>query len=218
MFVGHYSTALVAATHPKAPGLGTLFVAGQLIDLGFFSFVLMGWEKMRITPGITVMSPLDLYDMPWTHSLLGACLWGLAFAVLVGALTRNRTGGLIAGVVVVSHWLLDLLVHRPDLTLAGQPPMLGIGLWNHPWVEMPLEIGITLGALWLYLRATRVTGRSIAASAMAVFLLVLQAYNWFGPPPTAYDPSIAVLGLVAYGAAIAMAWWLGRTRAHRQAA
>jgi hypothetical protein len=218
MFVGHYSTALVAATHPKAPGLGTLFVAGQLIDLGFFSFVLMGWERMRITPGITAMSPLDLYDMPWTHSLLGACVWGLAFAVLVGVLTRNRTGGMITGAVVVSHWLLDLLVHRPDLTLAGAPPMLGLGLWNHPLVEMPLEIGMTLGALWLYLRATRATGRSIAAPSMAIFLLVLQAYNWFGPQPTAYDPGMAVMALAAYGAAIAMAWWLGLARVHRQTA
>ena len=37
MFIGHYAPAMIAATHPKAPGLGTLFVAGQLIDFGFRS-------------------------------------------------------------------------------------------------------------------------------------------------------------------------------------
>ncbi len=215
MFIGHYSAALVAAAHPKAPKLSTLFAAAQLVDIGFFSFVLLGWEHMRITPGITASSPLDLYDMPWTHSLLGAGVWAAGFGVAVWLLTKNRTGGVIAAAVVVSHWLLDLLVHRPDLTLAGSPPLLGLGLWNYPLVERTLEIAITVAALGVYLRATRAVGNNIAAPAMAIFLLVLQGYNWFGPQPIAYDPSLAVTALIAYGAAIAMAWWLGRTRVHK---
>ena len=137
MFVGHYSAALVAAAHPKAPRLGTLFVAAQLMDLGFFTFVLTGTEHMRLTPGFTVMNNMDLYDMPLTHSLLGAGGLALVFGIAVALWLRSRMAGAIAGTVVVSHWVLDLLVHAPDLTLAGSPPKLGLGLWNCPAIEMP---------------------------------------------------------------------------------
>ena len=95
MFIGHFAPAMVAATHPKAPGLGTLFVAGQLLDFGFFGLALAGIEKFRITPGITEMVPLDLYDMPYTHSLLGSAIWAAAFALLIWLFTRNRTFPLI---------------------------------------------------------------------------------------------------------------------------
>ena len=138
MFIGHFAPAMVAATHPKAPGLGSLFVAGQLLDFGFFGLALAGIENFRITPGITRMVPLDLYDMPYTHSLLGSAIWAAAFALLIWLFTRNRTGALIGGAVVLSHWFLDLVVHAPDLTLAGSPPKMGFALWNYPTIEMPL--------------------------------------------------------------------------------
>ena len=134
MFIGHFAPAMVAATHPRAPGLGTLFVAGQLLDFGFFGLALAGIENFRITPGITKMVPLDLYDMPYTHSLLGSAVWAAAFALLIWLFTRNRTGALIGGAVGLSHWFLDLLVHAPDLTLAGAPPKMGFALWNHPMI------------------------------------------------------------------------------------
>ncbi|MBL0002237.1 MAG: hypothetical protein IPO97_15475 [Sphingomonadales bacterium] len=161
MFVGHYSAALVAAAHPKAPRLGTLFVAAQLMDLGFFTFVLTGTEHMRLTPGFTVMNNMDLYDMPLTHSLLGAGGLALVFGIAVALWLRSRMAGAIAGTVVVSHWVLDLLVHAPDLTLAGSPPKLGLGLWNCPAIEMPLEIGLLFASAWLF-------SRGKAASELAV--------------------------------------------------
>ena len=82
MFIGHFAPALVAATHPKAPNLGVLFVGAQLIDFGFFVFVLAGIEHLRIVPGITAMNSLDLYSMPYTHSLAGSVVWGAGFALL----------------------------------------------------------------------------------------------------------------------------------------
>lgn len=96
------------------------------------------------------MNPMDLYHMPITHSLLGSAGFAAAFAGLIWLVSKDRTAALIGGAVVLSHWFLDLLVHVPDLTLAGSPPKLGFGLWNHPMIEMPLELGITLGALWWY--------------------------------------------------------------------
>jgi len=214
MFIGHYAPALVAAAHPRAPGLGTLFVAGQLIDFGFFAFTLAGIEHMRITPGITEMNAMDLYDMPYTHSLLGSAVWAAGFAALVYALTRNRMGALLAAAVVVSHWALDFLVHRPDLTLAGTPPKLGLGLWNYPFLEMPLEIGLVAGGMAYYLvRTRRKEGKGNATLwALVTLFAVLQGYNWFSPPPAQFGPDLPILGLVAYTLFALVAMWFGGTR------
>ena len=210
MFVGHYSAAFAAAALPKAPRLGALFVAAQLVDLGFFSLVLAGAEHMRLTAGITAMNNMDLYHMPWTHSLLGSAGWALGFGLIVAFWLRSRAACLIAGAVVLSHWLLDLLVHQPDLTLAGSPPKLGFGLWNYPAIEMPLEIGLLLGSIWLFARATK--GRIWPLAVLLAVLLGLQAFNWFAPQPTELDASQSILGLVAYVLAAILAWWVARGR------
>ncbi|VAV95910.1 Membrane protein [hydrothermal vent metagenome] len=214
MFIGHYAPAMVAATHPKAPGLGTLFVAGQLIDYGFFTFALFGVENYRITPGITAMNPLDLYDMPYTHSLLGSGVWALAFGLLIWLVTKNRTGAVIGGLIVMSHWFLDLLVHTADLTVAGSPPKFGFGLWNYPIIEMPLEFIITFGALAFYLMKTRALSpkAKLATGAIVVLLLVFQAFDWFAPKPIEANMELPISGLISFTVAAALAWWLGKTR------
>lgn len=219
MFIGHFAPAMVAATHPKAPGLGSLFVAGQLVDFGFFGLALAGIENFRITPGITEMVPLDLYDMPYTHSLLGSAVWAAGFALLIWLFTRNRTGALIGGTVVLSHWFLDLLVHAPDLTLAGSPPKMGLRLWDHPMIEMPLELAMTFGALAFFVARTR----SIAPSArfalvlLAILLAVFQAVNWFAPEPETADANLMITALIAFAVLSAVAWLVGKTRALKQA-
>ncbi len=210
MFIGHFAPALVAATHSRAPKLATLFVAGQLVDWGFFALLLTGAEKMRVTPGITAMNPMDLYHMPYTHSLVGSMVWALGFAALVWLARRDRVAAGIGGAVVMSHWLLDLLVHRPDLTIAGSPPKLGLGLWNNPAVEMPLELALTFGALAFYLSRTR--GPALPAIVLAAILLALQAVNWFGPVATEVTAATSLLAFFAYGLATLAAWWLGKTR------
>ncbi len=210
MFIGHWAPALAAAaTSRKAPPLALLFVGAQLIDWAFFGLLLLGWEHMRFSPGISVMNPMDLYDMPYTHSLLGAALFGGAVWVLRALVVRDPVGGMIGGAVVLSHWLLDLLVHVPDLTLAGSPPKLGLGLWNHPWVEMPLELGITFGALWWYVRARQpAMGRVLV---LALVLLALQGINWFGPVEPEVTAGTSYLAFFAYGLATLAAWWMGKS-------
>lgn len=210
MFVGHYSAAFAAAAHPKAPRLGTLFVAAQLMDLGFFTFVLTGTEHMRLTPGMTAMNNMDLYDMPLTHSLVGAGVLALVFGLIVERWLRSAIAGAIAGAVVLSHWILDLLVHGPDLTIMGSPPKLGLGLWNHPAIEMPLEIGLLFASAWLFSRAKRPPNWRLAV--LLPVLIALQAFNWFAPQPTELDASQSVLGLVAYVLAAGVAWWVARGR------
>ena len=218
MFIGHWAPALAAAAHPKAPRLATLFVAGQLVDWGFFSLMLVGVEDMRVSPGISVMKPMDLYLMPFTHSLLGSLIWAAAFAALLWVWRKDRTAALIGGLVVLSHWFLDLLVHVPDLTLWGSPPKLGLGLWNYPAIEMPLELGVTLAALLWYTwktRATSVFGR-VGPALLALLLLTVQMVNWFGDEASAVTPAIPLTALAAYGVVTLVAWAVDRQRSRSE--
>lgn len=219
MFIGHFAPALVAATHPRAPGLGTLFVAGQLVDFGFFGLALAGIENFRITPGITKMVPLDLYDMPYTHSLLGSGIWAIGFALLIWLFTKNRTAALIGGGAVLSHWFLDLLVHGPDLTIAGSPPKLGFGLWNYPMIEMPLELIISFGAVWFYAAKTKAISprANLALGLLVILLAALQAFNWFAPEPKSATPVMMISALVAFALAAGVAAFVGHTRSLKNA-
>lgn len=215
MFIGHFAPAMIAARHKDAPSLPVLFIGAQLVDWAFFGLLLTGAEKMRVTPGISVMNPMDLYHMPYTHSLLGSAIFALVFGALLFAVTRSRTGALIAAAVVLSHWFLDLLVHVPDLTLAGSPPKLGFGLWNHPSIEMPLELALTLGSLWLYAQVAK--PKALPLASLVSVLLLLQAVNWFGPVEPEVTAGTSLLAFFAFGLATLLAWWVYRSESRKQA-
>lgn len=220
MFVGHLAPAIAVASRKEAPSLALLCIGGQLVDIGFFLFVLSGIEHMRLVPGITKMMPLDLYDMPYTHSLLGTALFALGFGVAVAASISQPhrwRAGVLAALVVLSHWFLDVLVHRPDMTVFGRDKAFGLGLWNHPAVEMVLELGLLVAAVWLYDRRTRpLRPRSGLATRQAHWLFLglmigMQMINWFGPPPTTVLQT-ALLALLAFGSAALAAWFVQSTR------
>lgn len=211
MFIGHFAPAFVAsAMGPRAPALGTTFLAAQLVDWAFFGFAMVGVEKLRIEPGATVMVPLDLYHMPYTHSLLGSALFALGFALIVLIISRNVLTAILAGLVVVSHWLLDLIAHRPDLTLMGSEPYFGFGLWNYPMVAMPLEIGLVIGSLIFYVRRTR--GPAGPPLVLLLVMLALQAINWFAPAPTEVNIFLHLQALIAFGVLTLLATWVAENR------
>ena len=221
MFIGHYAPAFVAASLRRSPRLGAMFVAAQFVDLFFFLFVLLGVERMREVPGHTIMNPGDFYHMPYTHSMIGT----LGFAGLWALVVRLRRGdwrlARIGAAVVASHWLLDLIVHAPDLTLLGIGRRYGLALWNDPAVAMPLELGLTALALTFYVSRTRAVGVTghVALAALVLALLAFQGVHWFAPQPTRIvDPvpaSVPLTALVAYAILTALAWWTGATRAMR---
>jgi len=211
MFIGHFAPAFIAAAvSPQSPRLGTLFVAAQLVDWGFFTLALFGVERLRVDPEASVMVPLDLYHMPYTHSLIGVGIWALACLAVVAILHRSLIAGALAGMVVVSHWLLDWVVHVPDLTLAGQPPKFGLGLWDYPWVAIPLELGLTLGAFAFYMQRTR--GPMGPPAVLLGVLLLLLAVNWFAPHPETAGPFLYLQALFAFGILTALAVWVGENR------
>jgi hypothetical protein len=186
MFLGHFGVGFAAKAAAPTVSLGTLFLAAQFVDLLWPAFLMLGIERVSIVPGITRVTPLDFEHYPYTHSLLMALVWGAAFALVYYLARRSRTGAIVLGIVVISHWFLDLLVHRPDLPLyPGPSPQMGLGLWDSLGATLVLELLVFGWGLWLYLRMTRARdaiGRW-ALWGLVAFLLVIYAANVFGPPP-----------------------------------
>lgn len=215
MFVGHYGPSFAGKTLKKSIPLSVLFVSVQLLDVFWSVLVLLGIEKVRIIPGITRTNPLDLYFMPYTHSLDGAIIWALVAGVVYW-LCRRRNGWAAAAVVsaaVFSHWILDLIVHRPDLPLYDNTLKVGFGLWNYPLLALSLELAFLFGGIYLYFRTTEAV-TSIGRYGMVVFGLVMacvQVVVFFGPPP-ASDRAAAITALALYSVFAAAAYWLEKKR------
>jgi membrane-bound metal-dependent hydrolase YbcI (DUF457 family) len=212
MFVGHYAAALAAkAVEPRAP-LWTYVVAAQLVDIGWGALVIAGVERVSFDPTLPG-SALVLEHMPYTHSLPAAVLWSLAAALAIRyALRLPWRAAAMVGLVVFSHWLTDLLVHRPDLELWFGGPKAGLGLWNYPVPEQAVEIGLlaVAGAAWGWTRGRRGEG----GWAAPLFLTLLVAVQILAMVlPAGEDPvGMGVMAVTVYLALAAAAWWVDRPR------
>jgi membrane-bound metal-dependent hydrolase YbcI (DUF457 family) len=208
MFVGHYSVSFAArAASPRLP-LWALFVAVQFLDVLWGVFVLVGLEKVRIVPGITATNPLDLYYMPYTHSLLAAVLWAVVAGLVWSRWKNDASGARWIGLAVFSHWVLDLIVHRPDLPLIGNRFKVGLGVWNMPALAFLLEAGLlAAGLLWsLTLRPPAARGGTTGFVVFGIAMMLVQAIVFFGSPP-ATPAAAAITALVAYAVLAAIAAW-----------
>lgn len=212
MFVGHYGPAFAAVAAKKTIPLWIGFIAVQLIDVLWAIFVLVGVEKVRIVPGITLTNPLDLYYMPYTHSLIGAVAWAVGAGIVYYSFRRKvdgRSAALIVGAAVFSHWLLDWSVHRPDLPLYDNSFKMGLGLWNYPAIAFVLELAILFGGIYLYLKTVESVSH-LGHHCMLSFgslMLVLQVILFFGPFPRS-DKAAAIMALIFYFVFTAIAFWL----------
>ncbi len=213
MFVGHFAAAMAGKiARPRLP-LWPLVAASQLLDLGWASLIMAGVEKVRIIPGLPG-SPLDLYYMPWTHSLPAALLWSAVAGAVAARLWRGVPGaGLVVALVVFSHWLLDLVAHRPDLGLWFDTMKVGFGLWNLPLPEMALEMGLVAvaGGGWIAVRKDQGLGAGPALGFITL-LTVLQMVSLVSEA-TENGVQMGGLALFGYGVAILGAWLAERGRA-----
>jgi membrane-bound metal-dependent hydrolase YbcI (DUF457 family) len=222
MFIGHYSASLVAKRLAPEVPLALLFVAAQAVDIGWAVLIAAGIEQVRIVPGFTAASPLDLHYMPFTHSLPAALAWAVAVAAVAAAALprlRNRRAMLAIAAVVFSHWLLDWVVHVPDLPLWGNSHKVGLGLWNHFVVATVLECALFVGAAW-WLDGAAKAGR-VALRRNGYWIVVLTmtmrfVASLFGPPPPS-TTALWVSALLMYAVLAAAAWWMER-RSGSQAA
>jgi hypothetical protein len=202
MFVGHYAASFYfKARNPGVP-LWALFVAVQLVDLVWAVLVLLGVEHLAMVPGITRASPLDLEYVPYTHSLVAAAGWSLLAGWLwfrgAGQGRGSRAAAILVGAAVLSHWLADVLVHRPDLPLYDNADKVGLGLWNYPVISYPLEVGLLGLAMWHWYRRSNRQAAPRSLLLLWTFMALLQAYTNFGRLPS--SPEVFVV--------MAFAWYV----------
>jgi hypothetical protein len=213
VFIGHFALGFAAKRAAPPLSLAVLFVAAQFADLLWPVLLAAGVESVRIAPGNTAFTPLDFISYPWSHSLLLLVIWGLALGTLVQARTSVRHSLALITALVVSHWLLDWLTHRPDMPLYPGGAKIGLGLWNSVSATVMVELTMLAAGLAVYARATRprdAAGRW-GLVAFVVFLLIVYAANLLGPPPPSIR-AIWMLGVVGGAALTAWSWWFDRHR------
>ncbi|MBL7959242.1 hypothetical protein JNL27_03285 [bacterium] len=213
MFVGHYAVALAAKKAAPKVSLGTLFLAAQFVDLLWPLLLLFGLEHVRIDPGNTILTPLDFYDYPISHSFVAAIVWSVALGLLIFSIKRDKRSSFIVGLCVFSHWILDFITHRPDLPLAFDKDMyFGLGLWNSPIGTVVVELGLFITGTIMYVRATKSIDRIGAYGFWSLLSVLLLIYisNFLGPPP----PNEFALAVVANAAWLFVIWayWVDRHR------
>jgi LexA-binding, inner membrane-associated putative hydrolase len=214
MFIGHFALGLAAKPQTPRVSLAMLFVAAQFADLLWPVLLAVGVEQVRIDPGNTAFTPLDFVSYPYSHSLLALVIWGLLLAWGYRLMAGNGPRAfLVISSLVVSHWVLDVLTHRPDMPLYPNGPKFGLGLWNSIPLTMAIEVAMFGIGVWLYLRATRArdqTGRWGFFTLMA-FLLLVYIGNTFGPPPPSV-PAIYWLAMIGGVVLMLWAWWADQHR------
>jgi len=218
MFVGHYGVGFALKRLDHALSLGLLFLAIQFSDILWPIFVLLGIEKFSVVPHFMPTSSFVFQYYPFSHSLVAALLWSalvfLAVRFIPGIKGNKILAGAVIATAVFSHYILDFIVHAPDLPLAGgNSAKIGLGLWNHYWLSILLEMVILFGGLWIYLRTTR--GRSFWSKngpvILAIFLVVMQITSTLGAPPNK-PGMIATMGLAANLIIAALAFLIDRKR------
>ena len=214
MFLGHFGAAFALKRLEPKLSLGTLFLAVQLPDLLWGAFLLLGWEEVRIDPGYTAVTPLQFIRYPLSHSLLGMTGWAVALAAVYYSwptrdTSRHWQAAALIGLAVLSLFVLDVVVHVPDLPLSGgSSTRLGLGLWNHPVATLVLELATLAGGVAVYaaFRSIRHPARGGRLAGLVAVLVVIYLVSYFGPPP----PSVRAIGvadLVGLLLLVAFAAW-----------
>jgi hypothetical protein len=216
MFIGHFALGFAAKRIAPRSSLATTFTAAQLADVLWPFFLLLGIERVTIAPGATAFTPLRFDSYPVSHSLVALLAWGAGFGALVWFARRDRASALTCAALVVSHWLLDFVTHRPDMPLVpGVPLKLGLGMWNSVPLTIVVESVLFAWGIWLYVRTTRARNRVGTYGLVALLVLLLAAYAGaiLGPPPPDIT-TIAVTGIVGAAFILGVAIFVDK---HREA-
>lgn len=213
MFIGHFGFGFGAKALAPKVSLGTLFLAAQFVDLLWPTLLLSGAERVRIEPGATAVTPLLFEHYPISHSLLAVLGWSLLVGFAYLLLRRDRLGAVVLGALVISHWALDAIVHRPDLPLfPGSATVIGLNGWSSLPITLALEVPLFALGAWLYSRATTpkdASGRWGFAS-LVLFLAIVYVGNLFGAPP----PSAEAIAWVGQSQWLLVLWayWVDNHR------
>jgi hypothetical protein len=212
MFVGHLGAGLAAKAVKPRLNLGVLFLAAMLLDAVLWLLVLAHLEQGMVPPDYAQRRYL-LFHFPWSHSLLGAVILAGLMALAWMALKRSVLGAGVIGLVVLSHWMLDWLVHVPDMTLLPSGPHAGLGLWNHQPLALALELALAFCALaWFWMVSTLSLGRKSAVAALTVTVGAMTAMPLFNPAPPPAMNILAVTSLASILLVAGLAFWADKTQ------
>jgi membrane-bound metal-dependent hydrolase YbcI (DUF457 family) len=213
VFLAHFGVGFGAKAAAPRVSLGSLLLAAQFIDLIWPTLLLLGIERVEIITDGSRNPPLEFIYYPYSHSLLMVIGWAALFAAVYFMIRKSRIGAAVLGLAVISHWLLDLVVHYPDLPLyPGNGQLLGFSIWSSPVIAMGLEFAFFAAGVWLYLRSTRANGATgrWAPWSLIVTLAFIQIANAFGSPP----PSATAIAWVGQAQWLLVIWgyWVDRHR------
>jgi len=214
LFIGHFGVGFAAKKVIPKTSLGTLLLASQFIDLLWPFFLILGIERVAIDPGNTAFTPLDFIYYPFSHSLLGVLLWALIFGAIYYFIKKDLKSSFILGNLVLSHWILDFITHRPDLPLflGSDSPLVGLSLWNSIIATVIIESLICIVGVYFYIAVTKAKNKvgTYSLWSFIIFLIIVYLLNLFGPPPNSVD-AIGYVGLSQW-LLIAWAYWINRNR------
>lgn len=208
MLIGHVAVALGAKKAAPKTSFGTLLLAAQWPDLLWPLFLMLGWERVRIVPGITAVSPLEFTSYPFTHSLLADFGWGLVLAGLYLVFKKDRRGAFVVWACVMSHWLLDFISHRPDLPLYPGSHLVGLGIWDSVSVTLLVEGGLFVAGAVIYNRVTRPRDKAgeYGYKSFVALLVLIYLASLMGPPPPSVN-AVEWAGVLSW-LFVAWAYWL----------
>ncbi|HEX2454232.1 MAG TPA: hypothetical protein VHI99_11080 [Vicinamibacterales bacterium] len=216
MFLGHIAVGLAGKRAAPGLSLATWIAAAQFVDLLWPIMLLLGLEHVRIAPGITAVTPFDFYDYPITHSLVGGLGWAAVFVIfyLVTRTRRTTRIALLLAGAVLSHWVLDVIAHRPDMPVLPHGPYLGLGLWNSIPATLVVEFALFAAGIFVYMGTRPDVARRISFWILIGFLVVAYLAATFGPPP----PDVHTLAVTGLSMWLLIPWlgFVDRTVGSRQ--
>jgi hypothetical protein len=214
MLVGHVAAGLIGKRVEPKLSLGTLVLASVLADLVWCVCMLAGFEQIEIGQGRGAARYLEAVEIGYSHSLFTNTIFAALLAAVYWISRRSARAAWVLFLVVLSHWVLDVVSHPPDMPLApGLAMRLGLGLWRSVPATMIVE-----GSLWclgiaLYIRAThaRTWSGSVVFWVVAA-LLTLAWYNNIAGPPPADIRSMPASSLVFFSLVVLWAYWMNHVR------
>jgi hypothetical protein len=213
MFIGHFGAGFAGKKVMPKTSLGTLFLAAQFADLLWPLLLLLGIETVEIQPSKNPFTTLHFTHYPLSHSLFAVFIWAIIFGIIYYLIRKNIRASIWLGALVLSHWVLDFISHKPDLQIVPwSSTVVGLGLWNSVPLTVFIEVSIFLIGVYLYITTTKAKNKTgiYAFWSLVIFLMLMYIMNLFSPPPPSAEP-IGYVGLAQW-LIVAWGYWIGKNR------
>ncbi len=214
MFIGHLGAGLAMRKFDKKTNLAWFFVSVLFLDLLLWILILIGIEKVIVPENFEKLHYLN-FIFPYSHSLIAAIAWSILVYIIVEIRTKRRITAILLGLGVFSHYIFDFLVHTPDLTIFGDnSAVIGLGLWNHIYIALIVELALFFAGLYIYLKETRGIGfgGKYGMYIFSIILVVAAIVSQLLSPRPQNGNEVAGSALLSIVLVILISFWLDRKR------